>query len=81
MSRIQTYTYFTEENQSHLKPYDWYLALVIAGLYHHDLGEDHASVLREIEYDVDSRINRSRRLAAIKAMDQVGIPNYESLLS
>jgi len=78
---IQAYTYFAEKLQSDLKPYDWYLALVIAGLYQHDLGEDHASGLREIEFDVDSQTNRATRLAAIKAMDQAGIPNYESLLT
>ena len=77
---ISTYTYLAEKLQPHLKPKDWYLALVIAGINEHELGDDYASELREIKYDVDSVTDRQTRLDAIEAMEQAGIPNYRTLL-
>ena len=43
-------TYLAKNPKDGFKPYDWYLALVIAGALQHELGCDHVKMLRQTEY-------------------------------
>lgn len=77
---VQATTYLATLTHSHLKPYDWYLALVIAGAHLHGLGEAHTSRLRMIESDVDTKSHRKSRLDALKALAEHEFHDYRSLL-
>lgn len=61
-------TYLASETTSHLKPYDWYLALVIAGANEHALDETHIEMLNQIEYTVDDHFTRLERAEAMRAL-------------
>lgn len=77
---IEASTYLATRTKAHLKPFDWYLALVIAGVHEHKVGDDHAQRLRETSYDPDTDENRNTRLAALKALAAHGHKDYMSLL-
>jgi hypothetical protein len=73
-------TYIATAIDSRLKPYDWYLALVIAGAKHHSLGEEYIQRLRAIEYRTDTRGAAANRVDALAAFQAHGIADYRSLL-
>ena len=52
---IPASTYFARDLVPDLKPFDWYLALVLAGVAEHGLDEAHAARLRDVAYTVDGR--------------------------
>jgi AIG2-like family len=66
--RVSAKTYLATKTEAHLKPYDWYLALVLAGAHHHELDAAHARRLREVEYVVDDDLNRKGRSDALAAL-------------
>ena len=63
-----------------LRPYDWYLATVIAGAEHHGLDAEHIAALRRILFLDDTELDRRTRVAAIKAMRDHGVEDYRKLL-
>jgi hypothetical protein len=73
-------TYIATAIDDRLKPYDWYLALVIAGAELHAFGEQHLRRLREFDYLVDTRPSRNNRLDALAALQAHGFADYRSLL-
>jgi len=66
--RVQATTYLATKTEAHLKPYDWYLALVLAGAHHHELDAAHTQRLREVEYVVDNDLTRQGRADALAAL-------------
>lgn len=78
---IKTYTYVTKECDERLRPYDWYLALVLAGIREHGIGEDYGSVLRATRWEPDSELERPSRQKAVSVLGQAGISDYMRLLS
>lgn len=64
-----------------LRPFDWYLATVIAGAEYHGLATAHVAALRGMQFVEDTDLNRRTRVEAIEAMRQHGIEDYRSLLS
>lgn len=78
--QITASTYLATETKPHLRPYDWYLALVIAGAHHHKLDADHARSLRMIEYLIDTKIDRRTRTAALQALAKHGFDDHKALL-
>ena len=50
---IHTCLYLANEHDDRLKPYDWYLALMLAGIAEHGLGNDYASVFRAVGWQHD----------------------------
>ena len=78
---IQTYTYLAKKEDSNLKPYDWYLSLVIAGIIEHNLDCNYVSAIRGVGFDVDVDKSRKSRLEAVKALQIVGISDYAQLLT
>jgi hypothetical protein len=77
---IMATTYVATSVNQGLKPYDWYLALVIAGARQHDLEEQHLKELRHTEYIIDDKPNRKARLVALRALQSSGHPDHHQLL-
>jgi gamma-glutamylcyclotransferase len=69
-------TYLANKLQDGLKPYDWYLALVIAGAIQHGLDSDHVKRLKETKFD-RTNDNRQKAICILKA---AGHGQYENLL-
>jgi len=78
---ISTRTYLAVDHDHTLKPYDWYLALVLAGIDEHKLGEDYAALYRTRTYDIDNDIRRRQRQIALKVLERAGIADFATLLT
>lgn len=78
---LATRTFLAVARDPALKPYDWYLALLLAGIAEHGLGDDYAARCRAFAYDIDRRYERPERLAAMEALAQSGIDDYAPLLA
>lgn len=78
---VYSVTYLAACPNSDLKPYDWYLALVIAGVLEHDLGAKHHSMLQRVSYLTDTKCKRSERVEALDVLAEAGFPDYRCLLS
>ena len=78
---IQATAYLATSPDSSLRPYDWYLALVIAGAYEHGLGDDYLAALRCVDYVPDPDDSRGTRAEAIEALTAAGFAEYRKLLS
>lgn len=61
-------TYIATRMSEQLRPYDWYMSLVLAGANEHNLPEDWIAMLRSIEVIADPLPNRSTRLNALKIL-------------
>ncbi|MEO9781607.1 MAG: gamma-glutamylcyclotransferase family protein [Sedimentitalea sp.] len=77
---VNAKTYLASTTKPELKPFDWYLALVLAGSHHHALQEDHIRRLRAINHIVDSDHGRKVRIEALQALLQHGYDDHHSLL-
>lgn len=73
-------TYLASCAKSDLKPYDWYLALVIAGVCEHGLDDNHLEMLRCMEYLHDSNCWRRERRKAVEVFKEIGILDYRCFL-
>ncbi len=78
---VYTKTYLASCTKSDLKPYDWYLALVIAGTCKHKLDVTHLKKLRQVPYLSDPNCMRRERCKALEVLAEAGYPDYRSLLS
>ena len=74
-------TYLATYPKPDLKPYDWYLALVIAGAREHIPDEDHHEMLRQVTYMRDPRCDRAERSKAKKVLAEAGYSDYWCLLN
>jgi gamma-glutamylcyclotransferase len=77
---INTCTYFATKYDDELRPYDWYLALVLAGITEHGLGEEYAATVRAICHHSDPQPSRKSRQDAIRVLESVGLSDYTRLL-
>jgi len=73
-------TYLASETDPALKPFDWYLALVLAGSHHHDHHDDHLSSLRATSHIVDTVHDREGRIDALRALAKHGYHDHHALL-
>lgn len=79
-STFLTSTYLATSLDAQLKPFDWYLATVIAGASYHDLDETHIAALKSTLFIEDTEKDRNTRVVAVKAMQDHGIDDYRTLL-
>lgn len=79
-STVRTSSYLGTFLDARLKPFDWYLATVIAGADHHGLDAEYIAALRATDFVEDTVLNRKTRVAAIEAMRRHGIGDYRLLL-
>jgi len=77
---IASHTYMAKEHRNDLRPYDWYLALVIAGIVEHGIDPGYAAVLRQFRYDVDADAARDCRQTAVEELRRSGHADYAALL-
>ena len=77
---VEAVTYIAKSPKANLKPYDWYLALIIAGAKQHGLGDDYIAKLRREPYKQDDYRTRKTREEAIVALRAAGFPNYRELI-
>jgi gamma-glutamylcyclotransferase len=69
-------TYLANNPEDGLKPYDWYLALVIAGAIQHGLDADYVKSLKETKFD---KTNGNRQKAQY-ILNAAGHEKFENLL-
>ena len=72
---VKATTYLANSPDSSLKPYDWYIALVIAGASEHRISDDYIGELRCVESMPDPYPNRKTRIKAIDDLSRAKIPN------
>ena len=78
---VQVTTYLATRIKPDCKPYDWYLALVIAGALDHKLDKDHQAMLRHVAYKPDPCCDRPERIQAKKVLAKAGYRDYRCLLN
>lgn len=78
---IDAVSYIADDRNAHLQPYDWYLALVIAGARHHGLDAEHLERLDSVQYAIDRDIDRGGRRSALAAFEAHGVSSYQEFLS
>ncbi len=66
-------TYLATQPDNGLKPFDWYLALVIAGAKQHNLPIEQILAFHQTPYLIDTQSNRQGRLDALVALGNNGI--------
>jgi hypothetical protein len=78
--RVGATTYIATAIDGRLKPYDWYLAVVIAGAKYHALGEEYLARLQRFQHEIDPNEKRESRMDALAALQADGFPDYRTLL-
>ena len=78
--QVQATTYIATTTDPQLEPFDWYLAVVIAGAVHHGMDEQHVTRLRTFHHSVDDYLERPTRLRALEAMLAHDFVDYRTLL-
>ncbi len=73
-------TYMAKTNVRSLRPYDWYLALVIAGAVEHSICNSYVEILRANDYVPDPVQDRLTRGAGVIALQAAGYPDFRALL-
>jgi gamma-glutamylcyclotransferase len=66
----RTETYIAQESKidQSVKPYDWYLDLVITGALMHELPQTYVDAVRKVPGRPDLDLNRPARLEALKQL-------------
>lgn len=77
---FEAVTYLATELNSALKPFDWYLALIIAGAREHRLNGEYLEMISRSEFISDVCYDRKSRAAALKALTDSGHSDWKSLL-
>jgi len=77
---LKTTTYLASQRHSLLVPYDWYLALIVAGVLEHDLKTAHAKRLRTAVCKPDQNLARKSRSTALEALALHNHVDYLALL-
>jgi cation transport regulator ChaC len=72
---IAVTTYLASAREARLKPYDWYLALVIAGASQHEVDAGYIKWLHQTEYVIDTNLTRESRAEALEALFASGFNN------
>ena len=77
---VLTSTYIAHALDRNVRPFGWYLAILIAGARHHGMDESYIAALRETPFIEDTDPERRTRAAATRAMASHGIHDYRTLL-
>lgn len=71
------------EKRGVVRPFSWYLSLVVAGAIQHDLPTSYQAALRKTEYSLDENADRKSRREALDVLMQAGfsdlLPGLEAL--
>ncbi|MHA7827552.1 MAG: gamma-glutamylcyclotransferase family protein [Roseovarius sp.] len=77
---INATTYLASKTDPDLVPFDWYLALVLAGSHQNALFDAHQTRLRAVSHVIDTDKRREGRAEALRALSKHGYSNHLSLL-
>ena len=77
---VLTSTYIAHVLDEKVRPFGWYLAILVAGARHHRMDPNYIAALSETPFIEDPDPERRTRAAAIKAMASHGIHDYRALL-
>lgn len=70
--RAETYIAQESKIDQSVKPYNWYLDLVITGALMHELPRTYVDALRNVRARPDLDLNRPARLEALKQLGKSG---------
>jgi hypothetical protein len=76
-----TTTYLAQDSTDGLRPYDWYLALIVAGGREHGLHAGHVDRLRQVECASDPVTSRKSYVDAVQALEKSGIDDFRTVLA
>lgn len=79
--RIEASTYLASREDQRLRPYDWYLALLLAGMREHAIDAAYCRRFRSVAFDPDPNLDRTTRLNALEALSDAGLADYRTLLA
>jgi len=79
-TRLSACTYVAKARVPGLRPYDWYLALILAGLAGHAVDSSYAGRLYIAGFETDPLASRRSRLNALRDLDAAGYADYRALL-
>lgn len=77
---ITATTYIADLTDQLIKPFDWYLALVIAGAHHHAFDDPIIDKLRLVQHIIDDNHNRKSRSEALSALSSHAYHDHSALL-
>lgn len=79
---IEAVTYIASNPETGLVPYDWYLALIVAGAKQHDLPAEQIGALLSTDYQYEDKNQRAvnGRRNAMAALAQAGFGSLENIL-
>lgn len=77
---LEVCTYVAKREVAGLKPFDWYLALVIAGLTQNGIDTEFARQLKTKACETDVNHVRQTRRNALRDLDAAGFSDYLALL-
>ena len=77
---LRACTYVARQRVPGLRPYDWYLAMVLAGLAHHGIEDSYVEKMRMTRFDTDALESRQARRNALRDLEAAGIVDYQGLL-
>jgi gamma-glutamylcyclotransferase len=78
---LRTITYVARRNVSGLRPFDWYLALVLAGMHERAMNPDYIQAFGSAPFVVDPEPSRATRLNAMRDLAEAGYDEYSDLLN
>lgn len=77
---LRVTSYVASHPEPDLLPFDWYLALVVAGAEQAGLGADHIAALRRHDWQVDAFLARAGRQEGLRALTAHGWADAAAVL-
>lgn len=77
---VTTTTYVPIRHNNALQPFDWYLALCIAGALEHEFDDHVIETFRSTACQIDEDHDRKSRIEGIAALKQAGHSDWRNLL-
>ena len=76
---VTTYVANADYIDPGLQPFDWYLALVLAGAQQHEFPAKYVRTIRSVVRIKDPKLERKGRVDALEAFEKAGIDDFNSL--
>ena len=76
----RAYAYIADQPVEGLLPFDWYVALILAGALIHALPSDHLAMLAAVPHQPDPDLDRPGRIAALQALAAHGFDGPDAVL-
>ena len=79
--KVTAFSYIASDPRDGQRPFDWYLALILAGCLEWDLPTEAQRAFRQTLWDTDPQPDRPGRKLAIAALDAAGHNDWLGLLT